>query len=283
MFKEIKTMGRSNLSLCLFIRDLIRSDYFMRFRSQLLLLLLTCSLLPGDVPHPDLLQKIASGQIEMPYYLKNIDRLRVEGVNTPARLPDGSEPEKPSANTEVNYNAIAILVDFSDNVSQVDPTYFDNLLYGTSTGTVRHYFNEVTYGNLTVVTVNLPSSLGWKRAPQTYSYYTNNNNGLGSYPQNAQKLAEDAIALANPYVDFSQYDNNNDGYVDALFIIHAGPGAEFTGNNNHPFTATGGWSLCLYLFDGTRILAESRRYDLWSLCSRDGTFSIFTAGCIRSR
>jgi immune inhibitor A len=196
-------------------------------------LLLTGSMLLADVPHPDLLQKIQSGEIEIPYYLKNIDRLRSEGVNTPAILPNGKPPELPSANTEDNYNAIAILVDFSDNVAQVNPDYFDSLLYGTGTGTVRHYYDEVTYGNLTIVTVNLPSSIGWKRAPQIYTYYTNNNNGLGSYPQNAQKLTEEAIALANPYVDFSQYDNNNDGYVDALFIIHAGPGAELTGDNDH--------------------------------------------------
>ena len=262
MDNGIKNSGKLITPLTLLFRGRIQTGYFMRFYYLLILLLLPCRILLGDVPHPDLLQKIASGQIEMPYYLKNIDRLRAEGVNTPAQLPDGSQPVKPSANIEVNYNAIAILVDFSDNVSQVNPTYFDNLLYGTSTGTVRHYFNEVTYGNLTVVTVNLPSSLGWKRAPQNYSYYTNNSNGLGSYPQNAQKLAEDAIALANPYVNFSQYDNNNDGYVDALFIIHAGLGAEFTGNNNHIWSHK--WSTqSPQLVDGVYAYIYSMEPEFW--------------------
>lgn len=227
-----------------------------------LVLFLCSSVLLADVPHPDLLKKISQGEIEEPYYLKNIDRLRAEGVNTPALLPDGTKPALPAANGEANYNAIAILVDFSDNVAQVNASYFDNLLFGTSNGTVRHYYNEVTYGNLTVVTVNLPSSLGWKRAPQTYSYYTNNSNGLGSYPQNAQKLAEDAIALANPYVNFSQYDNNNDGYVDALFIIHAGPGAEFTGNNNHIWSHK--WSTHTpQLVDGVYAYIYSMEPEFW--------------------
>ncbi len=68
--------------------------------------------------------------------------------------------------------------------------------------------------------------------PQPYSYYTNNYYGYGSYPQNAQKLVEDAVWAADPYIDFSRYDNDNNGYVDALFIVHAGRGAESTGNVN---------------------------------------------------
>ncbi|UCF62899.1 MAG: M6 family metalloprotease domain-containing protein, partial [bacterium] len=195
-------------------------------------MLLVISMAFGDVPHPRVQSMIQNGEIEIPYYLQNLDELRALGVNTPAELPDGSTVPGPPRNTEVNYNAIAILVDFSDNTSQVMPSFFDNLLYGTGSGTVRHYYDEVTYGNLTVVTVNLPSTLGWYRAPQTYAYYVNNQNGFGSYPQNARKLAEDAIALADPLVDFSQYDNDGDGYVDALFIIHAGPGAEFTGSSS---------------------------------------------------
>jgi immune inhibitor A len=186
----------------------------------------------ADVPHPRVLEMVKNGEIKTPYYLEHLQELRAQGVNTPAVLQDGTKPAGPPRNTEVNYNAIVILVDFSDNVSQANPIFFDNLIYGTTAGTVRHYYDEVTYGNLTVVTVNLPSSLGWMRAPQTYAYYVNSNNGFGSYPRNAQKLAEDAIALANPLVNFSQYDNDGDGYVDALFIIHSGPGAEYSGSNN---------------------------------------------------
>jgi hypothetical protein len=40
------------------------------------------------------------------------------------------------------------------------------------------------------------------------------------------------VSTADPDVDFSQYDNNGDGYVDALFVVHAGPGYEDTGNLN---------------------------------------------------
>lgn len=202
------------------------------FLFSAIIILLAVLLLPADVPHPLLLKKIKNGEIKAPFYLENLAQLRAKGVNAPSVLPDGMKPYTPQSPPKANFNAIVILIDFSDNTSQVTATQFDNLIFGTGTGTVRDYYDEVSYGNLTIVTVNLPGSLGWLRAPQTYSYYVNGQNGFGSYPQNAQKLAEDAVALADPLVDFSVYDNNNDGYVDALFIVHAGPGAEFTGSNN---------------------------------------------------
>jgi immune inhibitor A len=93
---------------------------------------------------------------------------------------------------------------------------------------LRDYFLESSYGNVDV----LVTIAGWFRLPQTYAYYVDGNYGFNAYPQNAQKMAEDAVWAADPTVDFSQFDNDNDGYVDALFIVHAGPGAEVTGNPN---------------------------------------------------
>jgi M6 family metalloprotease-like protein len=181
-------------------------------------------------PHPELLEKIKAGEIEEPAFFKNIEELRSRGIDTPVAVPIARQIA--SGELKANFNAIAILVDFSDNTSSVSASYFDNLLFGTGTGTLRDYWEEATYGNLTVVTVDLPSSTGWLRAPNSYSYYVNGYYGFGSYPQNAQRLAEDAVNLADPYVDFSDYDNDSDGYVDALFIIHADQGAEYTGSTN---------------------------------------------------
>ncbi len=118
---------------------------------------------------------------------------------------------------------------FTDNLSQVGATYFDSLLFGGGDGTLNDYYSAVSYGTLDIVTVDLPSSIGWCTMPQTYAYYVDGNYGTGTYPNNARKLAEDAVLLADPLVDFSQYDNDGDGWVDTVFIVHAGQGAEFTG------------------------------------------------------
>jgi len=72
----------------------------------------------------------------------------------------------------------------------------------------------------------------WYRVPETHAYYTNHNYGLGDWPQNHQKLIADAVVVADPYVDYSQFDNDGDGEVDYLAVIHAGTGAEVTGSPN---------------------------------------------------
>ena len=36
-----------------------------------------------------------------------------------------------------------------------------------------------------------------------------------------------------PAVDFAPYDNDGNGFVDAFIVVHAGPGAEESGNENH--------------------------------------------------
>jgi immune inhibitor A len=45
-------------------------------------------------------------------------------------------------------------------------------------------------------------------------------------------MAEDAARAATPSVNFKQYDNDGDGFVDAFVVIHAGRGAEETGSKN---------------------------------------------------
>ena len=57
-------------------------------------------------------------------------------------------------------------------------------------------------------------------------------------------MARDAAVLADPDVDFSPYDNDGNGFVDAFIVVHAGAGAEETGNENqiwsHKWVFTGG-------------------------------------------
>ncbi|MFH1563481.1 MAG: M6 family metalloprotease domain-containing protein [Nitrospirota bacterium] len=171
-------------------------------------------------PHPDLEEKLKrEGKWEK--FIREFPE-RPAGLDTP-------EPAKAPV-TGVR-KAIVLLVDFSDKVATTAQYQYTNLLFSLATyptGSMRDYYKEVSYSQLDVQ----GSVVGWGRAPQLYSYYTNGNYGFGSYPHNAQRLTEDTVNLANPYVDFANYDNDGDTYVDALFIVHAGPGAEVTGSVN---------------------------------------------------
>jgi M6 family metalloprotease-like protein/uncharacterized repeat protein (TIGR01451 family) len=206
-------------------------------------------------PHPDLRDLANRGLIALPDAVTNPELRRLLGINE----ADVPLPVQPSG----SWRALALLVQFTDNPASVGATSFDNLLFSSGTGTLRDYYDEVSYGTLDIVTVNLPSSIGWMTMPQTYAYYVNGANGFGAYPQNAQRLAEDAVWAANPVVDYSQYDNDSDGWVDSLFIIHAGPGAEFTGNPNHIWSHK--WSMVNDPFvDGVTLNAYTMEPEYWA-------------------
>lgn len=182
-------------------------------------------------PHPTLMQAIRNGDGPMPYALAHRAELLAKGVDAPYLPGDNVEPlaKRLTAGTS-SYNLLCILVEFSDKAATVPGAEFDSLLFSTQAPSVRHYYDEVSYSTLDIVTVNMPSSLGWQTAPSMYAYYCNGQSGLGSYPQNCQKLVEDLVALVNPMVNFANYDNNGDGYVDGLTIVHSGKGAEAEAN-----------------------------------------------------
>ncbi len=161
-----------------------------------------------------------------------------------------------------NFNILAICADHPDKTSTVAATAFDNLIFGTGSGTVRHFYNEMSYGTLTIVTVNLPSSMGWQRLSTNYSSYVNNAYGLGAYPNNTQKLCEDLVDLINPLVDFSDYDNDGNGYVDGLVLIHPGRGAEFSGSTADIWSHK--WGISPRSRDGVYVSAYSIQPEYWN-------------------
>ena len=130
---------------------------------------------------------------------------------------------------------LVVLCMFSDHTQGVDTrsqSDFDVLFNKVGgdpvlapTGSVRDAYTENSYGIVTLES----TVLAWVTLPQPMAYYAGANSGLpvpGSYPHNAQRMVEDALALVDPMVDFGQFDADNDGYIDAIDIIHSGYGAE---------------------------------------------------------
>lgn len=159
-------------------------------------------------------------------------------ANRPAKTrPDTFITTKPDeAPVLGTRSAIVLLVDFSDAPATQTQAHYQDMLFseGTyATGSMRDFFREASYGKLDVVgqvSGEGGPTDGWYRAPHPKSYYTNGNYGFGDYPENAQRLVEDILELADPHVDFSGFDNDGDGVVEALVLICAGSGAEQTGD-----------------------------------------------------
>ena len=126
-------------------------------------------------------------------------------------------------------NIIVLLADFRDQRGTRPRQEFVDLFFSDSifpTGSVRDYFAEVSCGKVNIVgTVS-----NWLRLPRKYSYYVNGESGTGdgSYPNSAQKMAEDAVRAAMAAgIDFPpELDALNNGTITSLIIIHSGPGAE---------------------------------------------------------
>ncbi len=247
------------------IMQTIRSPRYIGL--TLILLALTTLTVPATAmpPYPDIQEKIDKGEIARPFVKASVYGLDSDPINAPAKVntPQVAGP----------FRALCLLVDFSDNSAVTTPFKFDTLIFAARTGTVRDYYDEVSYGQIDLVTVNLPSATGWGRAPQSYAYYTYNGYGTDSpYPHNSQKLCEDLVDLANTVVDYSQYDNNGDGYVDALMIVHAGPGAEFTGDSTDIWSHK--WSISPRYRDGVAIYDYAIMPEFWS-APGDMTIGVF--------
>jgi immune inhibitor A len=129
---------------------------------------------------------------------------------------------------------LMILVEFPDH--QADElghpsSAYQDLMFSTGvvpTGSLTEYFYEISYGGFSpagTVTV-------WIEAPHPYSYYAAGAFGMGSYPNNTQGLLEDCVEILDPVLDFSLFDGNGDGQAQGIFLVHAGPGGEETGNPN---------------------------------------------------
>jgi M6 family metalloprotease-like protein len=120
--------------------------------------------------------------------------------------------------------SLVILVNFSDkNFVTTDPkAAFTNLLneegYSTNggTGSAKDYFRDNSGGKFNPEF----NVVGPYTLPGTMATYGANS---GSSDKNARQMVIDACTLAAADgLDFSQYDTDNDGFVDNVFIYYAG-------------------------------------------------------------
>ncbi len=117
---------------------------------------------------------------------------------------------------------ITILVEYPDVSFTRTHSEFNDLFNGSSynleeaTGSVKQYYSDNSFAQLDLTT----DVVGPYTLPNNMAYY-GANDGNGNDVR-SQEMIEDAIAAANPYVDFSEYDNDGDGWVDGVYVVFAG-------------------------------------------------------------
>jgi|GEM_PF-968157 len=125
-----------------------------------------------------------------------------------------------------------VLVYFTDQDSTYPLSDFQTELFDTTgawpTGSCYDYYYEISYGTLELK----GDCFGWHSTGQAKNYYAYNSYGFdGPYPRNTAGLAMAAITATDSVVDYSKFDNDGDGYVDCLWVVHSGRGAEETGSS----------------------------------------------------
>ena len=140
---------------------------------------------------------------------------------------------------------LAICIDYPDQAQTHDLDYFLGLFNGPHKGrSFSEYFKENSYGKLDI-SVDV---VGWTRAKNNHKFYSQGQRGF----EGARDLVAEAIDAAEARgVDFSRYDNNNDGNVDGIIVIHAGPGAEEAADDSYVWSHR--WAIPSRYYDGRNI------------------------------
>ena len=119
-----------------------------------------------------------------------------------------------------------ILVEFPDANATYSPEQFDLImnqegythLNYENTGSFRDFYQEISYGQF----LPIAEVSEWFTAPYEHDHYSYNN-GYAVVRQLVRAMVDSLEASG---FDWSGYDNDGDGYVDALNLVHQGPGAE---------------------------------------------------------
>ncbi len=139
--------------------------------------------------------------------------------------------------------ALAIAVQYPDKPATTPISYFQNLLFGNTFGTLRDYYRTVSKGSFVPEgqVVGLNQDTVFITLPHEKNYYSDNLRGYGNYPKNVQGLVADAVkALIAVNFDWSPY-RNSDNEVPYLFVIHAGLGYESSSNDTDIHSSS--WAL----------------------------------------
>lgn len=155
--------------------------------------------------------------------------------------------------------ALVILAEFQDTTFTIQDTkkvftnylmnegHFTDSRYGQNQNYkgVRGYFKDCSYGKFTPEF----DVVGPIKLPKEQTYY-------GEGDDNIEALMEDACSAIDNIVNFADYDANNDGMVDLVYVIYAGHSANYGGNKVTDIWPKSNTVNTTNTYDGKRI----RRY-----------------------
>lgn len=117
---------------------------------------------------------------------------------------------------------LALKIDFADMPGRREGAAFDKYLFASEGISLKTYYRENSYGQMDIqpgpIGGVFPRGNTWIRAKKPMTYYGEGVRILERY----RELVREACEAADAIVDFSQYDRDNNGIVDHVFLIHSG-------------------------------------------------------------
>lgn len=175
--------------------------------------------------------------------------------------------------SEGTYTALVIPVKFSNTtISDQQLTNLNIAFNGTSEQTgwesVKTYYQKASYGKLNlsfdIAGVNL-DGVSYYTSSKTSSYYEQQTDKDG-YSNGDNVLLNEVLAYYESRLDLTKYDTNNDGAIDAVYLIYSAPvdysddsfyWAFVTWDNDDGATKYDGKDVYYYLFAGLGFMDEN--------------------------
>ena len=207
----------------------------------------------------------------------SVEQVEAKRMNSPKRAAMAAYP------LNVAPRGLVILVNFADVAFETEKAEMDSMLTGedynrkysytyrgrtynvNSNGSARQYFYDSSHGQYNPKF----DVVGPVTVSENMAYYGKNNSyGNDSHPEH---MINEACKLADTEcnVDFSQYDNDGDGYVDFVFVIYAGYGEADGGGDNTIWPHA--WNL--YQAAGRRCEVDGKVVDLYACGNELDNFS----------
>lgn len=175
-----------------------------------------------------------------------------------------SRPKRAIGDRNFAPRGLVILVNFKDSKfapenslsAMNDLMNSDNYTYNGATGSVRQYFSDQSNGQYTPEF----DVVGPVTLPDYMSHYGGNDSDDNDKLPGDMVVEACSIANANYKVDFTQYDNDGDDYVDFVYLIYAGKGEADGGAANTIWPHN--WDLeSAYYYDNCTYDESARRFD----------------------
>lgn len=153
---------------------------------------------------------------------------------------DGTFPAKGK------HKLLMLLLNYADTQPTFTQQNFSDLMNArgfNGSGSFRDYYLENSYGALDITT----TVTRWVTLPGSKSSYGSDG---------VEAMIIDALTILDGEIDLRDFDNDGDGVLDGLSVVHQGPGAEATGSPNDIWSHSG--MILGRSFDGVQL----RRYTI---------------------